>query len=357
MCLYPKIIRNPRYRISNNNYICDRVAKDERLEYIELPCGFCIECRRKKAREWNIRLKEELQYCKAQMVTLTFSEENLNDLVEEFGEECNGVAYRALRRFCERYRKIYKVGLRHFVVTELGHTGTERIHMHGILFYDKNSDIKPLTKEELSKLWKYGFVHIGDYCNEKSINYIIKYILKQDSDHPGYQQKIYSSKNIGYRENSEISRRCKWRGKETIDTIIDKKSGRKIILPMYYKRKLWTDEQREDYRLWKLDENVIYLGGNIYNKDEISQEEIKNITLNLRSVSDALGYIQYEKKPYNVRNIHTKEEREKLDQLNEKIRKKNHELFVKNYQNYVKNSIEKYLANKKLEITNCKLTC
>ena len=35
MCLYPKIIRNPRYRISNNNYICDRVAKDERLEYIE----------------------------------------------------------------------------------------------------------------------------------------------------------------------------------------------------------------------------------------------------------------------------------------------------------------------------------
>ena len=78
MCLYPKVIRNPRYRISNNNYICDRVAKDERLEYIEIPCGFCIECRRKKAREWNIRLKEELQYCKAQMITLTFSEENLN---------------------------------------------------------------------------------------------------------------------------------------------------------------------------------------------------------------------------------------------------------------------------------------
>ena len=58
------------------------------------------------------------------MITLTFSEESLNELVKEFGQECNGVAYRALRRFCERYRKIYKVGLRHFVVTELGHRNT-----------------------------------------------------------------------------------------------------------------------------------------------------------------------------------------------------------------------------------------
>ena len=126
---------------------------------------------------------------------------------------------------------------------------------------------------------------------------------------------------------------------------------------MYYKRKLWNDEQREDYRLWKLDENVIYLGGNVYNRDEITQEEIRNITLNLRSVSDALGYVKYEKKPYNVRNIHTKEERDKLNRINEKIRKKNHEIFVVNYQKYVKNTLKKYLDDKKTEIINCKLTC
>ena len=40
---------------------------------------------------------------------LGFSDEELNKLCKEFNSiECNGIAYRALRRFCERYRKIYK---------------------------------------------------------------------------------------------------------------------------------------------------------------------------------------------------------------------------------------------------------
>ena len=36
-------------------------CKDERLRYVPAKCGKCIECRREKARNWRIRLAEELK--------------------------------------------------------------------------------------------------------------------------------------------------------------------------------------------------------------------------------------------------------------------------------------------------------
>ena len=65
-------------------------------------------------------------------------------------------------------------------VTELGHNNTERIHIHGIIFSD---DI-----ERLSRLWKYGNVYVGNYVNEQTVNYIIKYVNKLDKDH---HERIY----------------------------------------------------------------------------------------------------------------------------------------------------------------------
>ena len=109
-------------------------------------------------------------------MTLTFSNESLIELMKRYKvTESNAVATIAVRLFTENWRKKYKKTIRHWLCTELGHIETERIHLHGILFTDK-------TREEIENKWIYGIVHFGDYVNERSVNYIIKYITKIDRD-------------------------------------------------------------------------------------------------------------------------------------------------------------------------------
>ena len=61
--------------------------------------------------------------------------------------------------------------------------------MHGIIWTDK-IDIA------VSK-WKYGFMHVGDYVNSRTVNYCVKYVSKIDLDHYGYKPRVLSSKGIG----------------------------------------------------------------------------------------------------------------------------------------------------------------
>ena len=101
-------------------------------------CGKCYECRKKKAREWRIRLSEDIRHFKAWFITLTIDDTNMNKIMEEMGLESlkhneNSVAGFALRRFLERVRKETKKSLRHWCVTELGEDN-DRIHLHGIFF-------------------------------------------------------------------------------------------------------------------------------------------------------------------------------------------------------------------------------
>ena len=37
------------------------VCTDERLRYINVECGECYECKRKRARQWRIRMSEEIR--------------------------------------------------------------------------------------------------------------------------------------------------------------------------------------------------------------------------------------------------------------------------------------------------------
>jgi uncharacterized protein YlbG (UPF0298 family) len=112
----------------------------------------------------------------------------------------NEICRIAVRRYTERWRKKYGKTLRHWLVTELGHENTERVHMHGIVWTDKVKDIK--------EIWKYGKVWIGDYVSAKTINYIVKYVNKVDEKHKTYNSKIFTSKGIGreYMERKDSGR-------------------------------------------------------------------------------------------------------------------------------------------------------
>ena len=260
MCLYPRYIKNKRYqsyKVKKGDIVCD----DWRKMYVPIGCGECYECRRQKAQQWRVRLMEELKVQKyAYFVTLTFSNESLRELaIKENIEEnkLNAIATLAVRRFLERWRKAHKKSLKHWLITELGHENTERIHLHGIIFNET-----PLNNDILQHYWKYGHSDIGEYCNEQTINYIVKYITKIDTDHKSYKAVILCSAGIGaaYVETYEAKEKYKYHAGKTPE-YYTLKNGMRVALPIYYRNKLFTQNERD--RLWteRLDKGSIYVNG------------------------------------------------------------------------------------------------
>ena len=184
MCLYPSIIENPKYAKSNENR---KGIKDYRLRWIQIPCGHCEECRRAKANEWRVRLMEEIKSNPKNIIfaTLTFSEESLKRL--EYDEkEPNKAPQKAINLFRKRWWKKYKAPLKHWLITELGHDNTKRVHLHGIIWTE-------LTEEQFEKEWEYGWVYFGYEVNDRTINYIIKDITYRDWETDRKSTRLNSS--------------------------------------------------------------------------------------------------------------------------------------------------------------------
>lgn len=285
MCLYPRIIKNKKYTETKKNGGKIPPVFDKRVLYVPIACGQCIECMKAKAREWQIRMSEEIRTNKnGQFVTLTFNEESLEDLRKETetGDE-NEIATLAVRRFLERWRKKYKKSVRHWLVTELGHNGTERIHLHGIIFTDK--------KEEIERIWQYGWVYIGQFVNERTVNYIIKYIHKMDSDHKEYKPKVLCSKGIGSNYINRIdSKNNKYRGKNTEETY-KFRNGLKSKIPIYYRNKIYSEEEREKLWIFKLNEETRYVMGEKIRIRTYEDLEIYSKTLAYyQKINKKLGY-------------------------------------------------------------------
>ena len=105
-------------------------CKDERLRYVPVKCGKCIECRKEKARDWRIRLAEELKNdSNALFITLTFNEKNYQELSLELFKkgkenlnytEQNEMCKVAVRRWLERIRKKTGRSIKHWLVTVKG---------------------------------------------------------------------------------------------------------------------------------------------------------------------------------------------------------------------------------------------
>ena len=156
MCLYPKLIDNPKYKANKKNGGIIPPVVDERVKLVPIKCGKCMECRKQIAREWQVRLLEEVKENKNGIfVTLTFSNESIVELIEktkkvkdkttgkyyelsinelEGYEKDNAICAKAVRLFLERWRKKYKKSIRHWLVSEIGHNGTENVHLHGIIW-------------------------------------------------------------------------------------------------------------------------------------------------------------------------------------------------------------------------------
>jgi hypothetical protein len=293
MCLYPKLINNRKYQSNKKNGGVIPPISDKRVLVVPVGCGKCMECKKQKARNWQVRLQEEIRHNKnGKFVTLTFSNESIAELAKDIkgldGYNLdNEIATKAVRRFLERWRKKYKKSVKHWLVTELGGNGTENIHLHGVIWTNESA-------EEINKIWKYGFTWVGDkgnggYVNEKTINYIVKYVNKTDEKHKEYNSKILTSAGIGKNYIDRIdSENNKYKGKDTKETYTTKQ-GIKIALPIYYRNKIYTDEEKEKLWLQKLDQEIRWVNGE---KVDISngEEDYYKLLEWHRAKNKRLGY-------------------------------------------------------------------
>lgn len=300
MCLYPILIKNPKYKENKKNGGVIPPLTDNRVTTIPIGCGVCIECLRKKGNEWKVRLKEEYnnQELKAHFVTLTFNEESLIELEklaiekmkkldrEKYSLE-NEVATVAIRRFTENWRSKFKKTIRHWVCTELGHKNTERLHMHGIMWTNE-------SEEEIQNKWLYGNIYFGKYVNEKTINYIIKYITKTDKDHKGYIPKILCSKGIGKEYLTPRNMEKHKYDKENTNKKYKNRNGTEVELPKYYKNKLYTDEQKEELWKYEMDKKEYWVCGEMIKiKDRTDKRGLKvyrDLIEHYRKLNKELGF-------------------------------------------------------------------
>lgn len=308
MCLYPRLIPNPKYKTSKKRGYYKPSQHDSRLNYVPIACGKCYECRKKRAREWKIRLAEEIRHEKSYFVTLTIDNENLEKIKNELeiketkGNE-NTIATGALRKFLERCRKKTKKSLRHWCVTELGEDNG-RIHLHGI-FFGENAVQLVIEK------WKYGYVFIGTFVNERTINYITKYMLKDDINNREFSGKVLTSAGIGAkyfkREDWKFN---KYRGEDTREYYVFR-NGAKAMLPRYYREKIYSEEEREKLWIQKLEKGDTWV---MAEKCKIDSKEYKNLleyyrirAIQLHGDNEALWKEkQYWKRLEKQRNVYRK---------------------------------------------------
>lgn len=306
MCYYQRIITNPKYKKTKKNGGIIPPVKDERMMGIPIGCGECRECRKQKKRDWTIRLSEEIKSTtlKGHMVTLTFSTDSLKHLNNEYikkkaqsitGEEIkikipiaslegyekdNAIATRAMELFRERWRKEFKTAPRRFTITELGNGKWEHMHIHGIIWTNED-------KRKIQEHWQYGHVWSGQqgkdtYVNERTISYIVKYITKIDPNHKYYKPIILCSPGIGANyTQSQKSKDNTYNGDNTTETY-KTTTGHKIALPIYYRNKIYTEEEREELWIQKLNKQIRYVNGI---KFDISKSDVE--------YKQALQYAQY----------------------------------------------------------------
>lgn len=349
MCLYPKLIINRKYIPNKKNGYNAPAIRDPRTLYVPIGCQKCMECKKQKGRAWSLRLQEEIRETKhGQFVTLTFSNESIQKIRKEIeileGYELdNEIATRAVRLFLERWRKKYKKSITHWLITELGHNGTENIHLHGILFLNEyltpykkigtKISLKPFKpkitkdwykdankkrtiylqqqKEDIKKIWSYGYVFIGDYVNEKTVNYCIKYSTKVDLIHTEYNAKILCSPGIGAnytkRRDSELNR---YQNKGTTKETYTTRQGRKIALPTYWRNKIYSEEEREQLWLQKLDKEERWVDGSKTSIANDDYTEYYKLLQYARAKNRRLGYGTDEK---NWNRLQYENERRRLN--------------------------------------------
>lgn len=205
-----------------------------------VPCGRCAECLQKKRMEWTFRLLEQLKVSSsAGFWTWTYSDANLT------GE----LSKRHIQSFIKKLRKeqalLSKETIKYFICGEYGEK-TKRPHYHGIIF-----NLEETLKEKVEEIWEKGNIYYGD-VTEASIHYTTKYVLKGQKERNTW---ALMSKGLGIAYVDE-HKKNHW---DTMSGFVVQDGGYKKNMPRYYARKIFSEKEREEIRLKKIQEMDIKL--------------------------------------------------------------------------------------------------
>lgn len=252
-------------------YVVDAAGVCQPL-FMQVPCGKCILCRDKKAREWECRAMCESQTSSSMpyFITLTYNDRCLPR---------NGVRKGAAQRFMKRLRINFerytgqKHNIRFFLCSEYG-SKTGRPHYHALLwnmpilqqnhildiiekswsfsvskeYYDKVPDDLDQYKRPIYKFYddekdtyrcRYGYV----YCSEITqgrVRYCMKYMRKDNEVPKGMKDIFFLSSRRGGLGKEWIMQFCdEYRNNPQYTNIqlYDKWSGKlyKGCIPRYFK--------------------------------------------------------------------------------------------------------------------------
>ena len=141
--------------------------------------------------------------------------------------------------------------------------------------------------------------------------YVSQSRYKVDSKHKDYEGKILTSAGIGRSyQNSFNAKKNKYLGENTKDTYICR-NGVKTALPIYYRNKLYSEEEREKLWLIKLDKNERYILGT---KIDISKGE-ENYYATLKEAQQLNKSLGYGSNEMSWKAKEYEEQRRKLKQM------------------------------------------
>lgn len=158
-------------------------------DFIEIPCGQCVECRLSYARMWAERIMLEAQDHKyTWFVTLTYNDENLPPNfsgIEEFAQ-LHSLNPEDMTLFLKRLRERTGQKFRYYYCGEYG-SHTARPHYHMILFGFDFNDLEVYKHTQFGDLfisksfediWGKGFCTIAK-CTYETAAYTARYVMKK----------------------------------------------------------------------------------------------------------------------------------------------------------------------------------
>lgn len=233
-------------------------------------CGKCPRCLAQKSEQWAFRIFQQCKDCTSRyFVTLTYQNSQLPSSRNGYASLKTG----HVRDFIKRLRYYDDNDqLKFFACGEYG-SNFYRPHYHICLF-----NLKALNS--IGEAWQnphsehdnvYGYVHIGE-LNAKSAAYCAKYMCKMkkvpyfatDDRTPEFHRM---SKGLG--ENFLTDEMVRYYQSNPFNLSV-KFNNRRIPLPNYYRKKIWTDPQ-------VLEDQILYVKADIEKRRAKKAQEIKRL--------------------------------------------------------------------------------
>jgi hypothetical protein len=205
-------------------------------EPMDVPCGKCPACYKRRVSEWSFRLTQEGRCStSSHFITLTYDTQHVPITAKGYMNLCK----RDTELFFKRLRKLNVNKLKYYIVGEYGGK-SDRPHYHIILF---NADIKTIQMA-----WQLGSVHYGQVSGA-SIGYTLKYMSKtskipKHANDDRIPQFGRMSKGLGgnYLSNSMVQ----WHKADKNNRMYcNLQDGKKIGMPRYYKNKIYEEVERK----------------------------------------------------------------------------------------------------------------